>query len=398
MKKMYKTKGEKKIMNQMYKTIAVLVVVLGTLQTAAATVIPPFLSTGHAFIWDSTAGIQSLGTLPGGSNSFAISINNLGQVAGYGNIAGNNPYHAVVWNKKGATYVPNDIGTLPGGIISIAQGINNLGQVAGVGQSATGYFHAIVWDQKIFCLLHVCIYKYSPTDLGTLPGGVSSGANAINNLGQLAGEGDIGAGQARAIMWNKIGSNYLPTDLGILSGGTFSIATSINGLGQVVGYGSNATGKIHAIEWDQKIYCRLNICIYRYTPTDLGALPGGTSSYAYGINNLGQITGSSGNDTVQSHAVVWNKKVAKYIPTNIGTLPGRTIGIAQKISNLGQVVGESRTVTGKPHAVLWKLVNSKYIPTDLKTLTGDPSSYAYGINDIGQVVGISGNFPLKQYI
>jgi len=56
-----------------------------------------------------------------------------------------------------------DIGTLPGGSTSSATAVNNAGQVAGSADTASGETHAFLWSRGTI------------TDLGTLPGGVYSG-------------------------------------------------------------------------------------------------------------------------------------------------------------------------------------------------------------------------------
>ena len=40
---------------------------------------------------------------------------------------------------------------------------------------------------------------------------------------------------------------------------------------------------------------------------DLGTLPGGSQSWAYGVNDLGQVVGSSTNETGDLHAVLWTQ-------------------------------------------------------------------------------------------
>ena len=56
-----------------------------------------------------------------------------------------------------------------------------------------------------------------------------------------------------------------------------------------------------------------------YTFTDLGTL-GGNSSVAYGINDSGQVAGSSDTPPPGSHAALWNGTTI----TDLGTLGGRT--------------------------------------------------------------------------
>src|SRR3990172_2867667 len=65
-----------------------------------------------------------LGTL-GGDSSYAVAINELGQVVGYSYIA-SEEYHAFLWENGAMT----DLGTL-GGNFSQAVAINERGQVVG---------------------------------------------------------------------------------------------------------------------------------------------------------------------------------------------------------------------------------------------------------------------------
>ena len=72
--------------------------------------------------------VTDLGTLPGGSGSYAEAINNNGQVVGYSYIGGDSVCHPFLWQSGSGML---DLGTL-GGSYSIAEGINNLGQVVGM--------------------------------------------------------------------------------------------------------------------------------------------------------------------------------------------------------------------------------------------------------------------------
>lgn len=166
---------------------------------------------------------------------------------------------------------------------------------------------------------------------------------------------------------------YSLTDLGTL-GGTLSYAFGINNVGQVVGQ-SYRTGDLTAaaVLWTSGAI------------TELGSL-GGTLTWAYDINDSGQIVGDGdviGNTAVR--ALLWSGGTL----TDLGTLGGAE-GVATSINDAGQVVGRSSTgVTS--HATLW----SEGTITDLDPFAPRNSS-AEGINASGQVAGWSENASFLQ--
>jgi probable HAF family extracellular repeat protein len=94
-------------------------------------------------------------------------------------------------------------------------------------------------------------------------------------------------------------------------------------------------GQQHAVLWDHG------------TMTDLGTLPGGTHSEAYGINNEGQVVGlSNGAGFSGRHAVLWDQGAV----TDLGTLPGGLQSRASGINARGEVVGR-----GDVAAILWTI-------------------------------------------
>jgi probable HAF family extracellular repeat protein len=88
----------------------------------------------------------------------------------------------------------------------------------------------------------------------------------------------------------------------------------------------------------------------QYSITDLGTLPGGDLSLAYGINNRGQVVGFSYTASGLPRAFLWEDGEM----TDLGTLPGGADSSAWGINNRGQVVGASATASGAAHAFLWE--------------------------------------------
>ena len=83
---------------------------------------------------------------------------------------------------------------------------------------------------------------------------------------------------------------------------------------------------------------------------DLGTLPGSSASWAYGVNDRGQVVGSSYvPGGFYPHAVLWDHGTI----TDLGTLPGGTQSEARAISDRGRIVGQSYDATGHGQAVAW---------------------------------------------
>jgi probable HAF family extracellular repeat protein len=340
----------------------------------------------HAFAWRADH-LKDLGTLPGGNYSFALEINERGQIVGASETnqvdpaAGNPEFHAVLWEKDKI----HDLGTL-GGTASFAEVLNNRGQVVGnslndvpdpisimgMGGGLTmTQTHGFIWqDGKM-------------QDLGTL-GGPDSWASFINARGQVAGasytndavDPNTETPQIDLFVWQ----DGKMKDLGNLGGnsgyvGLPGIATGINDRGEVTGGMTLADGQtVDAFLWNG------------HELLDLGSLGGG--SYAEGINNSGEVAGFTnfrGNQNV--HGFLWRDGVM----IDLGTLGDDPCNVALALNSKGQVIGASESVAGGcdewTTAFLWENGGPM---VDLNALvplgSGVHLSAAEAINNRGEIV------------
>jgi probable HAF family extracellular repeat protein len=210
-----------------------------------------------------------------------------------------------------------------------------------------------------------------------MPGYQSSNGVAVNNSGDaiqystyLVGNGNTSTNYNNYKSAASIFHDGKLVDLGT-PGSTYAYTspTAINDSGQITGLSNpSPSSPPHAILYsDGKM-------------VDIGTL-GGQQSLGSGINDLGQVVGSSslpGSQFVQ-HAFLFSGGKM----TDLGTLPGPNgESEAYGINHSGQVVGESNGL-----AVLW---NSGAIHDLNQSLSSSPPYtlvYATGINNLGQIIG-----------
>ena len=275
-----------------------------------------------------------------------------------------------------------------------ALGVNERGQIVGFTYTEGAGYHAVLWDgatstELPFGVPATGAFAYAVYDAGQIVGflssylplravlwddgtvlelgtlGLASDARAINDRGQVAGGSLLSLHNSRAFLWEA----GVITDLGALPDGKESFAFGINARGQVVGYSTQASGVRRAVLWANGQI------------VDLGTLLGGESdaSAANAINNRGQVVGYSGAAGGATHAFLWEAGAV----TDLGTLGG-SYSAALAIGPNGRVVGESTTAGGETHAFLW----DRGVMTDLGA--SGASSSAAGISAAGRIVGFSG--------
>ena len=278
--------------------------------------------------------LTNLGALPGGQNSFAISINTPGAIVGVSENGLVDPvfgaeFVATLWKKNGGIV---DLGTL-GGSFSLPNSVNDSGQAAGgaenripdpdnlggalIGLPSPTLWHAALWQNGI------------AQDLGTLADGPASFALFVNERGQVAGMSytnsvpnpSTGIPTIDPFFWD----NGQMVDVGTL-GGVLGGVGGLNNKGQVAGT-SNLPGDQtnHAFLWE------------RGTLLDLGTL-GGSSSFGSWIDDSGEVVGGSFTASDATfRAFRWKQGQM----TNLGSLNGDPCSVAFSSNSKGQIVGNS---------------------------------------------------------
>jgi len=304
-------------------------------------------------------------------------------------------------NAAPARYTVTDLGKLVGGTSSQAFFANNKGLVSGVATLPDATQHAVLWQKGLI------------TDIG-IPGlgGPNSIAFGDNERGQAVGEAETSTLDPNGEDFCGFGTHLicLPflwqhgvmTPLPTLGGNNGATGTIFNNRGEVAGWAENTTPDPacpapQALQFKPVIWEKGEV-------QELPTFPGDPDGVAFGINDNGQVVGSSGSCTTFSlntftnllplHALLWQKGTV----TDLGNLGGTmNNNIAFAVNNQGQVVGLSDLQGDTTfHAFLWQ----NGVMTDLGTLPGDVASVALGINDRGKVVGVSldASFNLRPFL
>lgn len=184
----------------------------------------------------------------------------------------------------------------------------------------------------------------------------------------------LGLGFLFTLYWSGMLSprpapRYTVTDLGVLPGYTTSSAGAINSRGEVAGSISGTSSRA-VIFRDGKL-------------TDLGVLPGGSDSEARGMNSAGDVTGVA-TLPAGKRAFVYSGGRMR----DLGTPPGYTDSTGVGVSDRVEVVVSATSSAARPglpggHAFLY----SGGRMTDIVMPPGCAESRVGGISAAGQVVG-----------
>jgi len=291
--------------------------------------------------------IVDLGTL-GGSKSVGKALNEHGHVVGYARTA-NEETHAFV-HKDGKMI---DLGTF-GGNSSKAYGINDAGVIVGLSRfSDKKYHHGFVYKNGVMTDL----------GLGTL-GGDWCMAMDINNQGIIVGSISNSDNRLRTFLYQ----NNKMVNLGLLAG-SHSEGRAVNDKGQITGHSTYTTEHfdMHAFIYAQEKMMDIN--------------PSGNESYAFDINNKGEITGWIRISNTVNHPFIYTKGKL----TEFETLGGESAH-GNAINDHGQIVGQSEDKGSNRRAFLYE--GGKTIDLNNLIETGQWTLIsASDINNKGQITG-----------
>ncbi len=233
--------------------------------------------------------LRALPLLPGGNNSYALDMNDGGQIVGFSDTDAYDPacgsattagfqFESVIWEPNGTVRL---LAPLPGDTVANAFGINNSGQVVGnsgvCGNTTPPPYvmssHAVLWERD-----------GTPIDVGSALGG-PSGASAINDRGDVSGTYTSASGSPEAFLW--IRESRRPVPLQPPTGFVAAVngcCKTINDDREIVGFMFNADfSQQHAFLWKGGVMVDLNDLISKSSPWVLQS--------AAGINASGQIAG-----------------------------------------------------------------------------------------------------------
>jgi uncharacterized membrane protein len=288
--------------------------------------------------------VVDLGTIPGCTRTRAYSVNNAGQVVGYGYGTGI-PAAAILFDSTGGG---NATPLAPGEAVSVSYSINDQGDIAGrVGGGV------VLWGEHRMDI------------------GAGYDAYSVNESRQV-----VGANSNGAVLFDISGSGN-HTRLG--SGE----ATSINNLEQIVGH-----------QWSGRYQATLFDSTGQGNNVALGGLPGYSDSFTFGINDSGQAVGRVwyGGSPYNGSAVLFDMTGGGN-NTDLGYLPGSTDATAAfAINDRGQIVGSALGDAYRPSRAVLFDGSGAGENTDLNSLIDPLLGWelweARSINDKGWIAGI----------
>jgi len=306
-----------------------------------------------------------------GSTAYGVSSDGSHVIGSY---ISSGDMHAFSWTQQGGL---RDLGTFNGGHVSSAQGSSSDGLVVvGYSSSATSPFRAFRWTKAD-----------GMQDLGTIGGSSSSTsvAYAVNAAGNVVvGSSQTSSAASHAFRWTQTGATYgNMQDLDPVTSST-SAATGVSSNGNVVaGWSNNGLSNIHAFVWSPANGMQ-----------DLGTF-GGPTSAATAVSSDGTAIVGWASTPTTNHAFRYTNHDGI---SDLGVLPGYSSSVAYGVNANGTVVvGMSQTGGTMKKAFRWSEISDMQSVEDWliakggrPLATGNNLEYAYGVSADGNIIVGSG--------
>jgi probable HAF family extracellular repeat protein len=326
----------------------------------------------------------NLGTPLNGSFAIVAGISYGGFLGGYANTPDNVSQHAILWYPTNT----KDLGTLGGPNSALLEDFSGFAETA----TPDPFNEDICETGTHLICLPVTVVNGKMVALPLL-GGYNGAAFGNNEWGQVAGDaqttyhdptclvGGAPVAPFYQILQNvpTIWTNRRVQPLPLPKGDTEGSANAINDFGQAAG----STGDCLSNPAAHVVYWRNGKAII------LPTLGGLMNNNAFGINDLGQITGTSDLSGDQTgHATLWQNGAVQ----DLGTLPGDYSSYGNAINNLGQIVGSSCDMNGNCRGFLWE----KGTMYDLNTLIPSNPNVSLVLGAVIDDAGVIGGYGYDQ--
>ena len=290
--------------------------------------------------------------LPGALTTYAIDINDIGQIAGHSAVAG----HATGWTLDENVFTSI---TVSGANNTNVNAINDLGVIG-------GYYEPFSSTPRYGFTLDTAGF-HLPISLSP---GISTTVDGINNAGVLVGASYLNGGNVYAGFVDDHGSVTILD----APGANYTVATGINDVGQIVGtftpsYGSNWHGFIY----EDGVFTQFD--------DPLGV----NGTFASDINDAGEIVGWFTDGSGINHGYLYSGGVFTTIDN-----PGAVHTYAAGINDAGQVVGWYTDVSGIDHGYVASIIIADDAGTNVLVGNAANNTFRVSGNAVGESDAVSG--------
>jgi probable HAF family extracellular repeat protein len=254
---------------------------------------------------------------PGAATTACYGINTAGDVVGY-YVTGGSVVHAHGFLLSGGAFTTIDY---PFGTDTILTGINDMGQIVGTGQNELDPPVGFLYDMATQSFTTIAdplateTYPFSINNAGTIAGYSYFANGGVTSGFELAGTTYKSIKPPKAsvsYVWGISASGVLVGDVPtmkqtnvdfLFKHGSFDSVTIPNAPGAVI-YGINP-GATALVGYYQPVSGTEIGILYDGKTTQMLQLPGESQSFAYGVNEAGEVVGQSGTGFGNVHGFTW---------------------------------------------------------------------------------------------